>query len=102
MRSRYPPRRQPGPLAWAESADDRVRSHRADRGVLVGALDKPTPPLVPAMLAADVLAGWQRAVTSTVGQRPMPGLWGSKTGHRLLACGFASGEGRMPGRIAGS
>jgi len=29
-------------------------------------------------------------------------LWGSKTGHRLLACGFASGEGRMPGRIAGS
>jgi SAM-dependent methyltransferase len=28
-------------------------------------------------------------------------LWGSKTGHRLLTCGFAGGEGRGGGRIAG-
>jgi hypothetical protein len=34
--------------------------------------DQPTPPIVPTMLAADVPAGRQRAVTGAVGQRPLP------------------------------
>jgi len=39
-----------------------------------------------------------RAVHHVRGVSPV----GFQNGHRLLACGFASGEGRMPGRIAGS
>jgi hypothetical protein len=35
-------------------------------------LGDPAPPLVPAVLAADVSAGRQRPVTGPVGQRPLP------------------------------
>jgi hypothetical protein len=38
---------------------------------------------------------------SWTGDVPVVYLWGSKTGHRWLTCGFACGSGRAAGSIAG-
>ena len=54
----------------------------------------------------DSLRTTDEAPVRRIGQflpdRPVTGLWGSKTEHRLLGCEYSCRHGRWAGRIAGS